>query len=82
MGRNAVVDLEFNGTSFKATISIYSSEDGKLISREEMGKESEVKQVRIKDSMIITGSLYPFKISIVVEEFNGSSVKGEVLNIF
>lgn len=81
MSRTAIIDIKCDGNSFAVDISEYSSEDGRLLEKKTIGTEEEIKQIRLKGKVILTTSIYSYKLSIVLEDLNNIAVKEGTLII-
>ncbi|MEM0021117.1 MAG: hypothetical protein QW039_05840 [Fervidicoccaceae archaeon] len=81
MGRTAILNIKCENGSFIVEISEYSTEGGNLLSRSIFGKESEIKQIRIKNKVIFTADISSYSMSVVVEELNSVKLGDEVLLI-
>ncbi|MGB9726234.1 MAG: hypothetical protein ACP5I2_03000 [Fervidicoccaceae archaeon] len=81
MSKTAILDINSNGSSFVVEISEYSTEDGKLIGRKRLGESEEIKQIRLKEKIILTNSIYSYRLSIVLEDFNETILKEGTLII-
>ncbi|MBE9390525.1 hypothetical protein IOK49_00270 [Fervidicoccus fontis] len=81
MGELCMLKIANSEEGISAEISLYDESTGKMVRREELGKEKNIRQISIKNSVLITSGIFGFTITLIVKDVTDIRLNNDILII-